>query len=53
VLVVRAEIVRGGSLYGNDSRAYEMAPEDSIDVDEPLDLELAAFLLERRGVIND
>jgi CMP-N,N'-diacetyllegionaminic acid synthase len=52
VLVVRADVVRGGSLYGNDCRAYEMAPEDSIDVDEPLDLELAAFLLERRGRLN-
>jgi CMP-N-acetylneuraminic acid synthetase len=52
VLVVGADIVRSGSLYGNDCRAYEMSPEDSIDVDEPLDLELAAFLLERRGRLS-
>ncbi len=53
VLVVRADTVRQGSLYGNDSRAYEMAPEDSLDVDEPLDLELAAFLLERRNRLGN
>jgi CMP-N-acetylneuraminic acid synthetase len=52
VLVVRADTVRAGSLYGDDCRAYEMAPEDSIDVDEPLDLELAAFLLDRRARLS-
>jgi CMP-N-acetylneuraminic acid synthetase len=52
VLVVRAAVVQQGSLYGDDCRAYEMAAEDSIDIDEPLDLELAAFLLERRNSLN-
>jgi CMP-N,N'-diacetyllegionaminic acid synthase len=48
VLVTRAEVIRGGALYGGDTRPYVMSPEDSIDVDTPFDLELAAFLLSRR-----
>jgi CMP-N-acetylneuraminic acid synthetase len=35
-------------LYGEDCRPYVMAPEDSVDVDEAFDLELAEFLLSRR-----
>ena len=35
-------------LFGGDCRAYLMRPEDSVDVDEPFDLELAEFLLSRR-----
>jgi CMP-N,N'-diacetyllegionaminic acid synthase len=35
-------------LYGGDCRPYVMRLEDSIDIDEPFDLELAEFLLERR-----
>jgi CMP-N-acetylneuraminic acid synthetase len=52
LIVVSADVVRAGSLYGDDCRAYEMAPEDSIDIDEPLDLELAAFLLDRRSRLS-
>jgi CMP-N-acetylneuraminic acid synthetase len=49
VLVVGAATVRAGSLYGRHSRGYEMSPLDSVDVDEPADLELAELLLSRRG----
>jgi CMP-N-acetylneuraminic acid synthetase len=49
VLVVRPSVVRAGSLYGEDSRALVMAAEDSLDVDEPFDLELAEFILARRA----
>jgi CMP-N,N'-diacetyllegionaminic acid synthase len=38
----------GDDLYAGDCRAYVMRPEDSVDVDEPFDLELAEFLLARR-----
>lgn len=49
VLAVRREVVlERRSLYGVDVRPYPMAGEDSLDVDTPLDLELAAFLLGRR-----
>ena len=48
VLVVSAETVRNGSLYGHHSRGYEMSPLDSIDIDAPEDLELAELLLRRR-----
>jgi CMP-N,N'-diacetyllegionaminic acid synthase len=47
VLALRAERI-GDDLYGGDCRPYLMRPEDSVDVDEPFDLELAEFLLARR-----
>jgi CMP-N,N'-diacetyllegionaminic acid synthase len=47
VLVLRPERI-GPNLYGGDCRPYVMRPEDSVDVDEPFDLELAEFLLARR-----
>jgi CMP-N-acetylneuraminic acid synthetase len=47
VLALRADGL-AEDLYGEDCRPYVMAPEDSIDVDEAVDLELAEFLLSRR-----
>jgi CMP-N,N'-diacetyllegionaminic acid synthase len=44
VLALRAERI-GSDLYGGDCRPYLMEPRDSIDVDEPFDLELAELLL--------
>jgi CMP-N-acetylneuraminic acid synthetase len=38
----------GDDLYAGDLRAYVMSAADSVDVDEPFDLELAEFLLSRR-----
>lgn len=49
VLVVSAETVRDGSLYGEHPRGYEMSALESIDIDTPEDLELAELLLRRRG----
>ncbi len=47
VLALRPDRL-GDDLYGGDCRAYLMRPEDSLDVDEPFDLELAELLLSRR-----
>jgi CMP-N-acetylneuraminic acid synthetase len=47
VLVLRGDRI-GGDLYGGDCRPYLMEPRDSVDIDEPFDLELAEFLLSRR-----
>jgi len=47
ILALRRPAV-GADLYGGDCRPYLMRPEDSVDVDEPFDLELAEFLLSRR-----
>jgi CMP-N,N'-diacetyllegionaminic acid synthase len=47
VLALRTERL-GDDLYGGDCRAYLMRPEDSLDVDDPFDLELAEVLLSRR-----
>jgi CMP-N,N'-diacetyllegionaminic acid synthase len=49
VLVVSAAVVRTGSLYGDDTRGYEMSALASIDVDGPDDLELAEALLRLRA----
>jgi len=47
VLVLRPDRI-GLDLYGGDCRAYVMEPRDSIDVDDPFDLELAELLLAAR-----
>jgi CMP-N,N'-diacetyllegionaminic acid synthase len=46
VLALRPDRL-GGDLYGGDCRPYLMEPRDSVDVDEPTDLELAEWLLTR------
>lgn len=48
VLVARRETLLGGSLYGADSRALVMSPEDSIDVDDEWDLRIADLALRAR-----
>lgn len=48
VLITRPDVIRRGEIYGSPSLPYVMAAEDSIDIDEPLDLEIAEFLLKRR-----
>lgn len=52
VLAVRAAVVAGGSLYGHDSRPVVMSVEESIDIDGPLDLELAEWFLSRRESVS-
>jgi CMP-N-acetylneuraminic acid synthetase len=48
VLVLRPDRI-GSDLYDGDCRPYVMRPEDSVDVDEPFDLELVEVLLRRRS----
>jgi CMP-N,N'-diacetyllegionaminic acid synthase len=48
VLVTRPDVVRGGSLYGEDVRAYVMSAADSVDVDGPEELALAELYLSSR-----
>ncbi len=48
VAVRRDVLVEANSLYGNDSRPLVMSPEESIDIDDPWDLELAGMILARR-----
>jgi CMP-N,N'-diacetyllegionaminic acid synthase len=47
VLAVRTAVLEGGSLYGDDCRAIVMAPEESVDIDGPADLDYAEYLLSR------
>jgi CMP-N-acetylneuraminic acid synthetase len=49
ILAVRAEVVRGGALYGEPTVGYEMDAESSLDIDEPEDLWLAEQYLLRDG----
>ena len=46
VLALRADRI-GTDLYGGDCRPYVMGARESLDVDEPFDLELAELLLGR------
>ena len=48
VLAVRSDVLRGGSLYGSDSRPLVMQAEESLDVDTPIDLELVEHFLSVR-----
>ena len=47
VLAVKASVVAGGSLYGDDSRVFVMSPLESVDIDTQDDLDYAEFLLGR------
>jgi CMP-N,N'-diacetyllegionaminic acid synthase len=49
VLVVKSAGLADRGLYGGELRPYEMAPEDSVDVDGPLDLVVCKALLARRA----
>ena len=48
ILVMRPSLIRGGDLYGKVSLPYVMAADVSVDIDEPLDLDLADMLLRKR-----
>lgn len=45
VLAVRAAVVAAGSLYGERSWPLGMSPEDSLDIDNPLDLRIAELVI--------
>jgi CMP-N,N'-diacetyllegionaminic acid synthase len=48
VLIVRPEVIEGGTLYGDPTIGYEMNEFDSLDVDAPDDLRLADLLIRNR-----
>jgi len=48
ILATRTKVLLEGSLYGRDSRPLVMTPEESVDIDAPWDLELAAWCLSAR-----
>jgi CMP-N,N'-diacetyllegionaminic acid synthase len=45
VLAVRAAVLAGGSLYGNDCRALIMPARESVDIDTVDDLEMVELLM--------
>ena len=49
IYVTRRDVVARGSLRGRRQLAFEMPPERSVNVDEPLDLVVAEALLRERG----
>ena len=50
VLAVRTRVVTiGRTLYGADTRGLVMSREDSLDIDDPFDLRVAALLMASRS----
>jgi CMP-N-acetylneuraminic acid synthetase len=49
VLVVRAEVLRRGELYGTPTCGYVMDEESSLDIDDDADLDRAEYLLSHRA----
>jgi CMP-N,N'-diacetyllegionaminic acid synthase len=47
VYATRRAVIESGRIIGDDCRGYVMPRERSVDINEPLDLELAEFLLSR------
>lgn len=45
VYLTKSELLLKGELFGNDSRAYIMPTERSIDINDPIDFEFSQFLL--------
>ena len=52
VLAVHARVLKEGSLYGNESWPLVMSPDDSLDIDTPLDLRLVESALAARTNAN-
>jgi CMP-N,N'-diacetyllegionaminic acid synthase len=50
VYLVRTDVLLRGDLFGETPRAYTIRPERFCNVDSPLDLEWAEFLLSREAV---
>jgi CMP-N-acetylneuraminic acid synthetase len=51
VLVARTRVLfQAESFYGDRIAPYVMSDEESVDIDSPFDLELAAWMLQRRTV---
>lgn len=48
IYLTRAELIMKGDLFGKVSRAYVMPRERSVDINEPIDFELAEFLMKKK-----
>lgn len=48
----RSVILEKGKVLGDDIRPYLMPQDESIDVDTPLDLELAEYMVRRRSAVS-
>lgn len=46
VLIVLPRTLRSGRLYGDGAVPYSMKAEESVDIDSPLDMQFAEFLLQ-------
>jgi CMP-N-acetylneuraminic acid synthetase len=53
VLATRVDVVRRGSLYGDDIRPLVMTPEESLDIDSQADLERLEYLLLVRRHVSE
>lgn len=49
IYLTKTELILQGDLFGNDSRAYVMPEERSVDINTPFDFELAEFIAKKYG----
>ncbi|MBI1999165.1 MAG: acylneuraminate cytidylyltransferase family protein [Parcubacteria group bacterium] len=49
IYLTKTECIRRGDLFGKISRAYLMPEERSVDINKPIDFELAEFFLKRQA----
>lgn len=47
VYLTKSELIMAGDMFGRDSRAYVMPEERSLDINEPMDFEIAEFMVQR------
>lgn len=49
IYLTRTDLIMKGDLFGQVSRPYVMPRERSVDINEPVDFELAEFLMQRKN----
>lgn len=47
VYLTKTDLIVRGDMFGADSRAYVMPEERSVDINEPMDFEIAEFMVQR------
>lgn len=52
IFLTKTALLKKGDLFGEDSRAYIMPPERSVDINEPFDFDVASCLLAKQNICS-